>query len=153
MQDKDRPLAERGRGDAARMGRELAHRGWQPQQVLVSTAARTRQTWELVAGELGRPIDAVAPESLYLGSAETLLNEIREAPDTVTDLILVAHNPGLQELARDLAGPQSDRDALTGMGAAFPPAALARFVFDSAWAELVAGGATLTDLLRPGDLR
>ena len=51
LADFDRPLALRGRKDAQRMGREIAVRGWLPQRALVSPAARTRETWEIVSAE------------------------------------------------------------------------------------------------------
>ena len=149
LADFDRPLAPRGREAAPRMGRELARRGWLPEAVLVSPAMRTRQTWKLVAAELGTKPAVKFPTSLYEASAEALLEEIRLTPDGTEVLMLVGHNPGLEDLAKALAGEDSDSDALKRMGEKFPTAGLARFKVDGPWAELDAGAARLSHFLRP----
>jgi phosphohistidine phosphatase len=152
LADFDRPLAPRGREAAPRMGRELARRGWLPEAVLVSPSLRTRQTWKLVAAELETKPAVKFPTSLYEAPAEALLEEIRRTPDSTGVLLLVGHNPGLEDLAKALAGEDSDSDALKRMGEKFPTGALARFKVDGAWAELDAGAVRLSHFLRPKDL-
>ncbi|MCR4269116.1 histidine phosphatase family protein [Nitratireductor sp. ZSWI3] len=150
--DFERPLAPRGRRAAPLMGREIARRGWQPDRVLVSAARRARQTWRLVAGELGLESEAAAyDEALYMASADRLLAAVRKTPEAAARLLLVGHNPGLEALAAGLAGPGSDEAALDGMGRKFPTAALAHFTFDGAWADLGFGGACLSHFLKPKD--
>jgi phosphohistidine phosphatase len=152
LADFDRPLAPRGREAAPPMGRELARRGWLPEAVLVSPSVRTRQTWELVAAELGMKPAVKFPTGLYEATAEALLEEIRRTPDSTGVLLLIGHNPGLEYLAKALAGDDSDRDALRRMHEKFPTGALARFKVGGAWAELDAGAARLSHFLRPKDL-
>jgi phosphohistidine phosphatase len=152
LEDFDRPLAPRGRKAAERMGRELAARNWLPQRALVSPAMRTRATWELVAAELPGPISADFPDTLYDASAESILSELQRTPKAVKTLLVLGHNPGLEDLARRLAGENSQAKASQRLGEKFPTAALARFEFDGKWAGLVFGGTRLTHCLRPKDL-
>ncbi len=114
--DFDRPLTARGLEDAARTGAAIAAAGHRPARLLASPARRTRQTAALIAAELGLPENAIHyVESLYNASAHTLEVELRlaAAPGGLT--LLVAHNPGVSELARQLSG---DRHAVP-----FSPAA------------------------------
>jgi phosphohistidine phosphatase len=152
LADIDRPLAPRGRKAAPRMGRELVSRGWVPQFVLASPAARTRETWSLLAAELPAPPAATFPKALYMASPERLLAQLQKTPETITTVLLIGHNPGLQELAQRLASPDSEAMALARLTNIVPTAALARFEFDGKWPGLGFGGARLTHCLRPKDL-
>jgi phosphohistidine phosphatase len=152
LADFDRPLAPRGLKAAPRMGRELAWRGWLPDAVLVSPALRTRQTWELVAAELSDPPAAQFAKGIYDASADRLLAEIRKTPGTADNLLVIGHNPGLEDFAGQLAADSSDAAALARLREKFPTAALARFVFDGVWDQLHTGAARLAHLLRPKDL-
>ena len=152
LADFDRPLAPRGVKAAKRMGRELAARDWLPERALVSPAARTRETWKLVSAKLPDAPAANLPKKLYGASAEDLLAQIRQVSGKVGTLLLLGHNPALEELARQLAGDESDGSALAGLREKFPTAALARFKFDGKWKELGPGTARLTHCLRPKDL-
>lgn len=152
LADFDRPLATRGRKAAPSMGRELERRGWRPDAVLVSTAKRTRQTWDLVAAELWAAPQPEFRGLLYDASAEQLLAELRQAPAAVKTLLLIGHNPGMEDLAQLLAGDGSDAQALERLREKFPTAALARLRFEGAWTDLGAGAARLSHCLRPKDL-
>jgi phosphohistidine phosphatase len=152
LADFDRPLAPRARKAAERMGRELAARNWLPQLALVSPAARTRETWELVTAALLGSVSADFPDSLYDASAGDVLSEIHRTPKAVKTLLVLGHNPGLEDLARRFAGANSEAKALQQLREKFPTAALARFDFDGKWAELGFGRARLTHCLRPKDL-
>jgi phosphohistidine phosphatase len=152
LADFDRPLAPRGRKAAERMGRELAARNWLPQLALVSSAARTRETWGLVAAALSGSVSTDFPDALYDATAENILSEIQRTPKAVKTLLVLGHNPGLEDLARRLAGDNSEAKALQRLREKFPTAALARFDFDGKWAGLGFGGARLTHFLRPKDL-
>lgn len=153
LDDFRRPLADRGRSAAERLGRELLARGWLPERALVSPALRARTTWELVLAELPGAVPADFPASLYNASAESVLSEIQRAPKPVKTLLVVGHNPGLEDLARLLAGENSEAEALRRLGEKFPTGALARFAFDGAWKTLHYGAARLTHFVRPKDLR
>lgn len=152
LADFERPLASRGAKAAPRMGRELVARDWLPERVLVSPAARTRATWDLVAAVWQDRPPAEFPETLYDASAEEILAEVRRTAEIATTLLVLGHNPGLEDLARSLANDKSDAKALVRLQEKFPTAALARFVFDGNWQDLNFSGARLTHCLRPKDL-
>ena len=87
-----------------------------------------------------------------MASAEQLLATLRQTSRKTATLLMIGHNPGLEELARRLADTQSEATALAHLNEKFPTAALVRFKFDGEWAELGFGGALLTHFLRPRDL-
>jgi phosphohistidine phosphatase len=149
--DADRPLAKRGRRDAPRIGRWLHEHGYQPDVVVVSTARRTRQTWDLVAPELGgSPAVRLEPRA-YAASAQTLLYLVQELPARYRTALLIAHNPGLSELATSLAAP-SATDNGPRPAISLPTAAVAVFEFPGDWPSLTPGDARLTTLTIPADL-
>ena len=99
-EDFDRPLAARGREDAPVVGKALAAAGADPQLVLVSSAKRTREMWALVAPSF--PAAKVEfRDELYLGEAELLFKAAEEVG--VERVMVIAHNPGLHELASRMA--------------------------------------------------
>jgi len=102
--DFDRDLNERGSQDAPEMGRRLAAKGVVPDAFLVSAANRARTTASLIAPELGFPCEKIQlKKELYLASPTDMLQVIRQTPDHVQTLALVAHNPGITELTNRLA--------------------------------------------------
>ncbi len=148
----DRPLAKRGREAAPRIAREMARRGWQPDHALVSPALRTRQTWELVAEILPGGISHDFVPAIYEAPAARILEAIRAAPEDATCLLVVGHNPGLEELVASLVGSGSDAHAKARMRAKFPTAALAVFDVEAEWRALGPGGARLVAFARPTDM-
>jgi len=150
--DYDRPLAHRGRKAAAAMGVAMAERGWLPDLALVSPALRARDTWERLAAELPAPVETRFETAIYMASPDDLLGLLRAAPETARTVLLVGHNPGLEDCAGLLAGPGSDPEARSRLAEKFPTAALARFDIPPGPTGLQPGGAALTDFLRPRDL-
>jgi phosphohistidine phosphatase len=154
--DRERPLAKRGRRDAPRIGRWLHEHGYQPDVVVVSAARRTRQTWDLVAPELGgSPAVRFEPRA-YAASALTLLYLAQELPSRYRTALFIAHNPGLYDLANSLAAPPGMGRATTGNGPrpqiSLPTAAVAVLEFSGDWPSLTPGQARLTDHIIPADL-
>ena len=152
LTDFDRPLSGRGLKTAPLIGRELVRRGWLPDMTLVSPALRTRDTWRLVAAEFPARVPTEFFRALYDASARDILDLVRQVDNSTATLLVVGHNPGLEELARLLSGPASKASALETLAEKFPTAALVRLVFDGEWAKLVPGSAGLTHCLRPKDL-
>lgn len=104
LRDHDRPLNARGLAAAARMGRLLVDRGLVPDAVLSSTATRARKTAELLAAAAGVAAAKVAVlEDLYLASPLGVLDAVARRGGDAATLLVVAHNPGLEELAGALA--------------------------------------------------
>lgn len=152
LDDFDRPLAGRGRLAAPVMGRELARRGWVPDAALASSAVRTRQTWELMAAQLPRAVPVNYDRTIYEAPAGRILDAVRKTPDAVTTLLVIGHNPGLEDLSVLLACAHSNQEMLARLTGKFPTAGLARFAFDGSWARLDGGGARLEGFIRPKDL-
>lgn len=96
--DRDRKLIKRGRTDAPAIGAYMAHHRLTPDLALVSPAMRAQETWTLVAGAFAKPPRFASDERIYNASPETLLAVIAGAGKVPT-LLLVGHNPGLQDLA------------------------------------------------------
>jgi phosphohistidine phosphatase len=89
-------------------------------------------------------------EGLYAATAEELLGRLRALPDGVGEVLLVGHNPGLQDLALGLASPAPDRDRIA---AKLPTGALVSLRVDvPRWAELAAGQATVVAFVTPREL-
>ncbi len=134
--DHARILARRGRETAPRVGRYMASQALRPNHAIVSTAARARETWQLVAAELPAPPSVRLDERIYNALPEAILEAIAEAPAGAKTLVVVGHNPGLQELAVMLAG-SGDTSVRRQLAEKFPTAALAIIDFDAGdWAAL-----------------
>ncbi|MFD7459444.1 MULTISPECIES: SixA phosphatase family protein [unclassified Streptomyces] len=142
--DHDRPLAPRGRRDAPAAGQALAAADCLPDLALCSTALRARQTWELAAAQWGTPPPVRFEPRLYAAGVPELIAVVREVPAEVRTLLLIGHNPGLEELVLALAGDGLD-DTLDRVRSKFPTSALAALAWHSTdWAALRAGTALLT---------
>ena len=149
--DQDRPLAKRGRRDAPAIGRWLRDHGYLPDVVVCSAARRTRQTWKLVAAELGGSPSVSFEPRAYAASALTLLYLVRELPGTYRAALLIGHNPGIEDLAASLAEPSAGDDAPSPW-MKFPTAAVAALEFPGDWPDLAPGQARLLDFVTPADL-
>lgn len=102
--DFDRPLTARGMEEAEATGRAILVAGYLPEVLVASAARRTRQTAEIIAAELKLPADAVRfLDVLYNATPQVLRDEARNAAAEATPVLMVAHNPGVSELARVLA--------------------------------------------------
>ncbi|MFI7357928.1 SixA phosphatase family protein [Streptomyces avidinii] len=146
--DSERPLAPRGRRDAPEAGRWLREGDCVPDLVVCSSARRTRQTWGLVAAELGATTPVIHDARIYLATAGELLGVVREIPAHVRTLMLIGHNPGVQELVLLLAG-EEDGYALEQTRTKFPTSAIAVLRVPGPWSSLEAGAARLTDMVVP----
>lgn len=146
LADHDRPLAGRGRKAAKRIGKHLRSEGIHPALVLCSSARRARETLERVG-----PDGEVRIESeLYGASASELLERLRRVPDATESVMLIGHNPAIQELALELA---DDGDRLQDVERKFPTCALATLAAPGGWSELRPGSAELVGFVRPKELK
>jgi phosphohistidine phosphatase len=102
--DQLRPLARRGRRQVPDAGRWLAANVGPIDLAVVSPAVRTRETWRLAAAELAAPPPVREDDRVYAGSADSLLGLVRELPDDVATVVLVGHNPGVEDLVASLIG-------------------------------------------------
>ena len=164
--DHDRPLARRGIRAAPVMGRWLREAGLVPGQVLCSTARRARETWQFAQAGLAASPPVTFDVRIYAAAPAALLALIREAPPATGTLLLIGHNPAIEDLARLLAaapgaagpgtaGPRtgdSHHSDLDRMRSKFPTAAIAVLRFGGTWHDLAPGRARLTAFVTPGDL-
>ncbi|MEU1460843.1 histidine phosphatase family protein [Streptomyces sp. NPDC005727] len=147
--DHRRPLAPRGLRDAPAAGRALAEADCLPDLALCSTALRARRTWELASAQWGTPPPVRHDPRLYGAAVPDLLEAVRETPREVETLLLVGHNPGLEELVLALAGDGLD-DTLERVRAKFPTSAIAVLAWrGTGWPALAPGAALLTSYTVP----
>lgn len=135
--DHDRPLNDRGRRDAPVMARRLAESGTAIERIISSTALRARTT----AAAFGKALELEVEldHELYLASGHTLLQKAAEAE--AASVMLVAHNPGITDLAWNLSGGGIEH---------MPTCAVARFVWHAdSWSEAAAGKADEWSLETP----
>ncbi len=151
LDDFDRPLAPRGRRAAPRMGRYLQDNGLAPDLVLCSTARRARETLELVLTALASKPQISYLKTLYLAPPSRMLAVLRRQNPACGRILLIAHNPGMQSLALELAGRDGSA-AARQMAEKFPTGALARFAVP-AWDRLGRDAVKLTGFVRPRDLQ
>ncbi len=150
--DHDRPLAKRGRRDAPVIGRWLHEHGYLPDAVVCSSARRTRQTWELMAPELGGSPSVTFEPRAYEASALTLLYLAQELPSRCRAALLIGHNPAISDLAASLAERPATGGALPPPALRFPTAAAAILEFAGDWPSLTPGQARLLDFATPAGL-
>ncbi len=152
LADFDRPLNKRGRKAAPVMGRYLRKHKLLPDLVLCSSAVRAQQTWARTAEELKDEVPVKYLRSLYLAPPSRLLAALHRVPSGTKSVLLVAHNPGMEHLAAQLAG-SGEATALARMGEKFPTAALAVFSFETDdWRSLAPGTGRLEAFVIPRDL-
>ncbi|MDE2198345.1 MAG: histidine phosphatase family protein [Rhodospirillales bacterium] len=154
LADHARPLNPRGRAAARVMRQVMRDLGLAPDLVLVSSARRTLQTMEALEPWDETPL--VEPmDGLYLAGAPQLLAALRGVAETVRSVLLIAHNPGLHELAMMLIGETAMDPAnpmMRKLAEGYPTGALAEFAGHTAWAALDSGKLHLQRFLCPRDM-
>lgn len=137
--DLRRPLADRGRRQAPKAGRWLAANVDHIDQAVLSPATRAQQTWELVAAELRSAPPTRIDERVYAASDRRLLAVVRDLPSDLDTVVLVGHNPGLEECVY----------TLSGQPVPMPTSALAVITWPGTWADAGHQPATLRSHGRP----
>ena len=151
QRDFDRPLNERGRRAARTMGAYLAREGLAFDRVIASPAVRVRDTLDEVARSYGRALDARFDQRIYLASASALLDLVRETDEGVERLLLVGHNPGLEELALEIGRADAGSPMRREVEIKYPTATLAEIALDGAgWRDAMEG--RIVRFVRPRDL-
>jgi phosphohistidine phosphatase len=151
--DFDRPLNERGRKGAALMGRYIDDHGARWERVISSPAVRAAQTIELAAEAAGRTVPVEWDRRVYLASSVTLADLLREVAEPTKSVLLIGHNPGLEDLIFDLVPDDGSSPLREVVEEKFPTAAFAVLELDiEQWEDLDDGCARLVHLMRPRDL-
>jgi phosphohistidine phosphatase len=132
------------------MGGWLREQGLQPDAVISSPAKRAKQTVVRVCRELGVAKDAIIWDArIYSADVADLLTVLDDCPDEARVVLLVGHNPGLEEMLCHLCGGDV---ANAGSDKLLPTAALARLEIRGSWKGLKAGEARLVGMMRPREL-
>ena len=139
LTDIERPLARRGHTAAPGMASWIAKK-WPADAVLCSPARRTVQTWGYLAPLMPESLPVRFDRRAYLADASQYRALIAETPAEVQTLLVIGHNPGLEDLMTDLAGPSGEK---------FATASAAMLQFEGDWRELASGMARLTAFRRP----
>lgn len=147
--DQDRTLNEEGLRACSTMGRYMGNASLEPDLVLCSSAARAVATLEGIAHGLPDGTDVQVEEDLYLAEAGKLALRLRALDESVGSVMLIGHNPGLQDL---VVGISKDGADLERAQSGYPSATLATLAYDGAWADLAHDSCTLTSVIEPGDL-
>ena len=144
LDDRDRPLNGRGRRAASAMGRWMENEAIVPDYVLCSSAKRTRETASLFFADWNGPPPIVFRDDLYHASPAQIESIVNSIDDSIEDLMIIGHNPGLEEFL----------NRHTGNAIEVPTAALAQINFElDSWSQFkdVTSG-TLFKFVRPGDI-
>jgi phosphohistidine phosphatase len=151
LADHDRPLAPRGSRAVAALRRHVAGAHLAPDLVLCSTARRAVDTWEGIAPACppGTPVE-FDPE-LYGANAGDLLRRLRQLPAATRCVLVVGHNPGLEDLATGLAG-SGPADLMGRLHTKFPTGALVTLAVPGSWAGLRWNSAALAGYVVPREL-
>lgn len=147
--DFERPLTERGRKDAVHMAALIANLEPAIDLILASPASRTAQTVQALTARLDGALEPRWNETIYLATADMLLSILKALSEDARHVVLVGHNPGLEELTSGLCG-STPEDVFVRM----PTAAVAHVVIDAEhWSAVRWGGGQLKLLVTPKALK
>jgi phosphohistidine phosphatase len=153
LRDFDRPLNKRGRSGAALMGLHIRDHGVKWRRVLASPAVRVTQTIELAAEAAGQTPPLNWDRRIYLASSPTLMELLREQEGDPETVMMVGHNPGLEDLIFDLVPDDGSSPLRDVVEDKFPTAAFAVLELQiDTWRDIADGCARLVHLMRPRDL-
>ena len=158
--DFDRVLAPRGRRDATALGRLFAGAGEglgpgletapRPRIALISPAARTAATAELVLADMADPPESRLEEGLYAAEPNEVLALVRDLPDDVDAVMVVGHNPTAQALSQGLLSARDKKGLSSAVRNGFPTCALGVYAFNvDRWADVAARSAKLVAITAP----
>lgn len=151
LADHDRPLAPRGRRASKTIAEHVRRERITPGLVLCSSSVRTRETLARISGGFddASEVRVEIERGLYTATAEELIARLREVPGEVESVMLIGHQPAIQDLALALAGAGKQLERLSEK---FPTAALATLLVPGAWDEPVPGTARLVAFVKPREL-
>jgi phosphohistidine phosphatase len=152
LADHDRPLASRGERAAALMAAHLRAEAIRPALVLCSSARRTRDTLAAVRASFDASTEIRIEDRLYGAGATEILSLLRAVDPALPSVMVIGHNPGLEDLGTALAGDGTET-AVRQLRAKFPTGALAMLELrSSSWDQLAFGDAYLRSVVLPREL-
>lgn len=152
--DFDRPLNARGRTASETVGRHFSTLGLDVDFILASPAVRVTETLDLFQPPAG--LDDIEPHwdrRIYLASSATLIDCLRDLPDSANHVLMSGHNPGMEDLILDLVPDDGSSPLRDEIEIKYPTAALAIMTLAvDHWADVDSRCASLTGFVRPRDL-
>lgn len=151
--DFERPLNQRGESDAINIGEELKRLIWLPEKIIASPAIRVKQTCRSYCEILEYPLDEVEWNSdIYEAYTVTLLQVLTSLDENIQSVMLVGHNPAMEDLLVNICGYSSVREQSQADGKIFTTANIAKLTTDSSWKDLLANDVYLEKILRPKEI-
>jgi phosphohistidine phosphatase len=152
LEDRARTLVDRGRKDAGKIGAYMKSHGLIPDRVIISPAARTQETWKFTAAAFRPAPAAMTSDKLYDATPHAIFAVLKDAPASAHTLMVVAHNPGLHEVALMLIA-SGDVDTRERLREKLPTAGLViiDFAFDD-WDKLHPQSGRLERFVSPKSL-
>jgi phosphohistidine phosphatase len=143
--DHERRLTARGQRDAAEAGRWARSVGLLPDHAFVSSAARAVQTWTAFADAAGIDLDVDPDPALFSAGTDAATEVLRTAPADASTVMIVGHNPTMEQLVHLLDDGTADPAVFSEVSAGFPTSAIAVLEVEGDWADLDVAGARITD--------
>lgn len=151
--DFDRPLNKRGEKASIVVGAWLKREGLTFDHVVASPAVRVIDTIDQFVKGTGERIDATWDRRIYLASSATLMDVLRDQSDEFKSLLMVGHNPGMEDLVFDIVPDDGSSPLRELVWEKFPTAAIARMELDiDSWSRIDRKCGRLTHFIRPRDL-
>jgi phosphohistidine phosphatase len=152
QRDFDRPLNPRGEAGALIMGAYCVREALAPDIIYCSPAVRTQETCARIRGVgVAWPAEIIA-DDIYMASAETLWSLVKSTPETANSVMVIGHNPGLEDLAFMLIA-KGEPELRARLDEKFPTATLCALTFNADhWVDIEKKSGTLTTFTRPRDL-
>jgi len=150
LTDHQRPINSRGQKAAAKIGKWMKENHVQPEWIICSSATRARETLAVISEHLHTPESLMHfSDDVYLADVETLLQVLAGCPEDIDHVLLIGHNPGMEELLTYLCGEELP---LSDNGKLIPTATLAQITMPDDWQKLQHCSAKLSQIIRPKEL-
>lgn len=151
--DFDRPLSQRGLKDASLIGMHMDNLNWQPDTIISSPALRAKETCHLLSESIRFPANKIIwNNDIYAAYTVTLVHIINALPEYQQSVMLVGHNPSMEEFLAHLCGEDVWQDYAQTNGKLLTTGNIAKISFSGSWKNLTMGQASLARLLRPKEL-
>ncbi|MCE3232442.1 MAG: phosphoglycerate mutase protein [Rickettsiaceae bacterium] len=152
VDDHDRPLNKRGQEASKLIGKYIKENNLIPEKILCSDAVRTSMTAKNITREAGANITISFMKELYLATPGEILKILAKVDDKVNSVMVVCHNPGVEQLAKLLTA-SGDANSIAQLKTKYPTAGLACFSIDTeSWGEINPGSANLDRFVIPREL-
>jgi len=151
--DFDRPLSHRGLIDAAKIGAKLNTLNWKPDLVISSPALRAKKTCRILCESIHHPLDSIVwDKAIYAAYMVTLLHTLGQQSEQTESVMLIGHNPAMEDLLLHLCGEGLWKKHAQKNGKLFTTGNIAKIEFNGSWENLTMGNADLIQLLKPKSL-